>query len=401
MHVVVLGAGVTGVTTAYYLAERGHTVTLIDAADEVAARTSYANAAQLSYSHTDALAQPGFPLRIPGLMVGADPAIRIGWARNHALMPWGLRFLRECTSARAGANTAAVLDTALESAKLLQELRQQVGLEFHWRRAGKLAIISKDKDVAPARRRAELKRERGCEVQVIDRDEALGLEPALERMQPAIAAAVYSPNDEVGDAHAFCRGLAAWLKEHRDVDVRLGLKVDSLVVSGKRLAAVRTSSGDVQSDAVAVCLGPWSAALLRPLGIAPHIYPVRGYSLPLPLGAATPAVSVTHSEQRIVFSRLGDRVRVAGFADFLGYDTRRDTARQRDLLQVARRVAPHAADYDAAVAHAWGGFRPVTPDSRPRVGATKIQGLYLNTGHGVLGWTLACATANRLAKAMA
>ncbi len=400
MHVAVLGAGVTGVTTAYYLSERGFDVTIIDRADEVAAFTSHANGSQLSYSYTDSLAQPGFISRIPGLVLGLDPAIRVASWKNLSLTPWGLSFLAECTAEKAKANTLAVLDIALHSAALLDDLRASVDVDFAWRRPGKIAVIGTHEELEGAAQRAEWKRERGCDVRIIDYDEALALEPALDAMQQRFAGAVYSPDDEVGDACAFSQGLAGWLVENRSVDLRLGETVTALRRTRGKVKGAETDGGGVDADAVVVCLGPWSGKLLRPVGINPQIYPIRGYSFTLPAGEAAPSVSITSVDKRVVFSLLDDRVRIAGFADFLGYRTGADARRQRTLLDIARDLAPQAADYDAARKFEWGGFRPVTPNGRPLVGSTAVDGLYLNTGHGILGWTLACATAKTVAEAL-
>jgi D-amino-acid dehydrogenase len=173
--------------------------------------------------------------------------------------------------------------------------------------------------------------------------------------------------------------------------------VRRLVAKGGKLHSVETDGGTVQADAVIVCLGAWSARLLEPLGIRTNIYPMRGYSITLPPGDNPNSVSITHLADKMVFSRLGEHIRIAGFADFIGFDTGQDLKRSRQLLDTARRVAPALADYDADSIHEWGGFRPMTPDSCPVVGASRIKGLYLNTGHGMLGWTLACVTAHDVA----
>ena len=200
MHVAVLGAGVTGATTAYYLAEHGHSVTIIDRASTVASATSHANGAQLSYSYTDSLARPEFLPKIPSLLLGFDPAIHIGILRNLHLLRWGIHFLSQCTRRKADANTLAVLDIALRSARLLEDIRETVQVDFSYRAAGKLVILPDERDVTAARARARLKRQNGCETQILDSAAAMALEPALESMQQTCAGAIYSPGDEVGDA---------------------------------------------------------------------------------------------------------------------------------------------------------------------------------------------------------
>jgi len=400
MHVAVLGAGVVGVTTAYYLAERGHDVTILDRAATVASATSHANGAQLSYSYTDSLARPEFVPKIPSLMLGLDPAIRVRSLGNHALYPWGIRFLAQCTSSRARDNTVAVLQIALRSAQLLTELQNRLALEFSFRRAGKLVVLGDEQAVTSAHARRELKLRHGCVTEILTPTEAFDKEPALAAMHQDIAGAVYSEHDEVGDAEAFSVELAAWLQANRGVRLELGTEVSGIRREGGCLAAVVCGDTELDCDAAVVCLGPWSQALLKPLGIDPLIYPVRGYSVTLPPGPRAPTISITNIKRRIVYSRIKGQVRIAGFADFLGFDTRRDDERLALLMRIAEELAPEAADYSAADNRSWGGFRPVTPSSRPVVGASKVPGLYLNVGHGVLGWTLACATAQDVAAAI-
>lgn len=400
MRVAVLGAGVVGVTTAYYLAERGHRVVVFDRAKSVAAETSNANGAQLSYSYTDAMARPEFIPTIPGLILGRDPGVRVRSLGNPALLPWGLRFLGQCTSARARENTLALLKISLQSAKLMARLQESLGLEFSHRRAGKLVLLGDESALAAAWGRASLKRAQGCETRVLTPDQAMEIEPALGAMDQRFVGAVYAEADEVGDPREFSGALIRWLQSNRDVELRLGEEVRAIRRQGHRLRALATRAGEERFDAAVVCLGPWSADLLKPLGINPHICPVRGYSLTLPAASQSPSVSITSLKHRMVFTRLGDTVRIAGFADFLGFDTSADERRTKTLLNTALAFAPMAADYGAANKHPWAGYRAMTPSGRPLVGTTRIQGLFVNVGHGMLGWTLACATARDAAAAV-
>lgn len=397
MRIAVLGAGVTGVTAAYYLSRAGHEVTVLERASAAAAETSHANGAQLSYSYTDPLAQPAMLKRLPSVAMGGDPAIRMRLLSDLSLYAWGQSFLRQCTTTRARENMLAILDLALRSARLLEELEDAVPVDFHWRRAGKLVVLGSEQEADSARRRAILKQKAGCNVDVISPREAADIEPAIAAINQPFAAAVYSPDDEVGDACTFSVELARWLETTQGVRFEFGCDVDRIDTASDGVRGVIAGDTAVPADAVVVSLGPWSQELLRPLGIALPIYPIRGYSVTLPAGSKPPQVSVTSVAKRIVWSLLGDRVRIAGFADFVGFDTSADALRIKSLLETAREVLPQAADYAAESQEPWGGFRPVTPDSRPLVGATRVPGLYLNTGHGVLGWTLACATAADLA----
>ncbi len=400
MHVAVLGAGVAGVTTAYYLAESGHCVTVIERASAVAMATSHANGGQLSYSYTDSLANPEFLPKIPSLLLGLDPAIRVRVIRNFSMFPWGLRFLTQCTRARARENTLAVLKIALRSATLMEELRRKTPLDFAHKEVGKLVLLATLNDVRTAEATSSLKREYGCETQVLAPDDAIGKEPALAFMRQDFAGAMYAEHDHVGDALAFTRSLSDWLRTNRPVRFHFDRKILGLDVQKSRFLGVKTPVGSIRADAAVVCLGPWSEPLLTPHGVRSNLYPVRGYSVTLPPGRYAPTVSITNLRNRIVYSQFDNKIRIAGFADFAGFDESRDAQRISLMCEIAKRAAPDAADYTVQDIQPWGGFRPVTPTGQPNVGATGIAGLFVNTGHGSLGWTVACATAEAAASAV-
>jgi D-amino-acid dehydrogenase len=399
MHALVLGAGVVGVTTAYYLSQRGYRVTVVDRASEVADEASYANGGQLSYTFTDALARPSLLLKLPGLFLGTQPGWRIRLEPH--LIPWGLSFLAQCTTRRAEANTIAVLKTALRSAKLLDELSTTTNVEFGLRPAGKLVLLSSEEDVRGAEEATRLKSGYGSDATVVSMDEAIRLEPAIGRMDDTVVGAIYSQHDEVADSKSFATALRRWLETSADVTFRMNTTVGDLLLERGRVIGVKLDDDAELADAICVCMGAWSNPILRSAGVNPKIYPVRGYSVTLPPGSAAPSVSVTALKHKMVYSRINGSVRIAGFADFAGFDKSADPQRTQDLLDLARAFAPEAADYGAPDAHRWGGFRPMTPDGRPRVGATAVPGLFTNTGHGTLGWTLACASSFDAAEAIA
>jgi len=396
MHTVVLGAGVVGVTTAYYLAAAGHDVTIVDRDSEVAQSCSYGNGAQLSYSYVDAMASPAFLAKMPGLMVGIDRAIRVRPPINMDLLRWGLSFLGQCSSDKATRNTIANLALAQRSKQLLDELRPKLNGDFSYRSAGKLVLLRTEAEMAHARETCKLKAEYGNHVDVVSMDEAISIEPGLAHMTGPYSGAVYSPGDKVGDSLAFAQLVARHLRDTTTCKIELGTRVDGLVVEKGELKAVATDRGLLDTDAVVVCLGTWSPALLKPLGIDTRIYPARGYSVTLPPGDQVPSVSVTDFGCRFVISRINEQVRIAGFADFVGYATSRDAKRVRQLLDVAKFNAPAVANYACTANDAWGGFRPLTADGRPVIGPTPIKGLFLNTGHGSFGWTLACASGEKV-----
>jgi len=399
MHVVVIGAGVIGVTTAYYLSQLDCSVTVVDRERAVAQGASYGNAGQLSYSFTDALAKPAFLARMPGVLAGRDHAYHMRLTPE--LIRWGMKFLAQCTNRRAAENTIAVLRNALRSATLMHALRDELPFDFSYRQAGKLVLLATRDEVDAAKESAALKEQYGCKTEIIDADEATRIEPALDGAQGKFIAAVYSREDEVADSRAFCDGMQRMLTASGEVRFRLGEDVRHLNRQHGKLVGVELVDETLQADAVVVCTGAWSDALLRRVKIHPHIYPVRGYSVTLPPGPAAPDVSVTVLGRKFVFSRINGKVRVAGFADFTGFRTDDDDRRIAALLDVARDFAPLAADYESGQQAPWGGFRPMTPSGQPLVGSTRIPGLFVNAGHGMLGWTLACSSGYDVANAIA
>lgn len=398
MRVVVIGAGVIGVTTAYYLSELGLQVTVVDREADVADGASFGNAGQLAYSYTDALANPAFLARIPGIIGGRDLGCRV---RAHSgLIPWGLRFLSECTRRKAEENTVAVLKLAMRSEQLLTDLQRRMPFDFSHRPAGKLVLLASEDAVRKAQAGAALKQAYGCETEILSREATIKMEPAVADMPVDFLAAVYSRQDSVADSRKFTIEMRRMLETSGKVRFRLGVKVRRLVEERQRLKYVELDEGELAADAVVVCAGAWSGQLLRSVNIDPHICPVRGYSVTLPAGSAAPAMSITVLHKKAVFSRINGDLRISGFADFLGFNEDADARRTAELLEVAREIGPLAADYAADAQQLWGGFRPMTPNGRPLVGPSRIDRLFLNTGHGMLGWTLACATGYEAAQAV-
>ena len=397
MRVTVIGAGVVGITTAYYLACDGHDVTVIDEHDTAAGGTSYANGGQLSYSFSDALGSPEFVRSLPQLMLNRDIGARV--SLSPGLMRWGLSLLKHSSRSRSEALSLQTYRNALRSAELMQALREHTKVEFDFRASGKMILIAGADAIRRAERTIRQKSRFGCDNVILTRREALDVEPALAAFASPPEACIYSPGDQVGDAHRFSRGLARWLERETDCRFLFGDPVRGIATSSSRVVAVQRADEEIACDAVVVCAGTGSDALTRPLGVRLPIRGMRGYSVTLPPGSAAPTTSITALAQHFVFSRLGERVRIAGFADFVGgCDQQYIKNRTDDLLRTASDVAPAAADYDAADKQRWSGVRPMTPDSQPMIGTTPIDGLFLNTGHGMLGWTLACVSGDTVAK---
>lgn len=400
MHVAVLGAGVVGVTTAFYLLEAGYDVTVFDSEDQVASGCTFANGCQLSYSYTDAMATPAFLAKLPGILAGKDIGIRYHAPLSMDLLRWSSAFFAQCSNKKAAANTLASLHMAKRSGELLSRLKKRLNDSFSHRAAGKIVLLSSERDVQRARRSCEIKTRHGCQSEVVSLEEARQIEPAIAHMTGDYLAAVHAPGDDVGDAKAFTQSLAHYLARNTNCDFQLSTKIQKLVARKQRLHSIVTDNGEVGADAVVVCLGARSPSILNRLGIHPRILPARGYSITTKPGLNANSVSITDIAGRFVISRNDEQMRIAGFADFVGFATDRDKQRIEQLTELARRRAPQIADYSARDLQGWGGFRPLTPNGRPLIGATLIQGIYLNTGHGSLGWTLACASGEALASSI-
>ncbi len=396
MRVIVLGSGVVGVASAWYLAEAGHEVTVVDRREGPAMETSFANGGQISVSHAEPWASPAAPARILRWLGREASPLLWRLRADPAQWAWGLRFLGQCTAARARANTIAILALALESRSRLRELRAQAGLDYLHLERGILHIYSDDAEFAHAAGQAALMREFGCDRVVKTARECLAIEPALAGSRVRLVGGTYTAADESGDAHLFTRGLAERCRG-KGVEFRFSLPVSALLAEGGRCVGVRTPGGNLAADAVVVCAGSHSPLLARPLGIAVPVYPAKGYSvtLPVPDGAIAPTVSLTDDGRKIVFSRLGDRLRVAGTAEFAGYDTTVNPTRCGAILDRVFDWFPEAGRRETA--ESWAGLRPSTPGNVPLVGPTRIRGLFLNTGHGTLGWTMACGSGRLLA----
>jgi D-amino-acid dehydrogenase len=399
-HVVVIGGGVIGVTTAAALARRGSKVTLLERSETLATGATARNGAQLSYSYVDALGTPALVRELPRLLAGLDPAFRIRSSLRPSFLAWGLRFLMNCTGARSLANTRAVLHLALHSRDALAQLRlRHPELEFGHASAGKVHIYDAPEKLAAAAAMARVKNELGCNQRVLNVAELLQLEPTLAACKRRIVGAIYSPIDEAGDACGFTRALAVATQRAHDLTVLTGIAAQRFVMQGRCIRAVQTTAGTIDADAFVLSAGSDAAALAGEIGVKLPIIPMKGYSVTLPLAAGSPVVSVTDARAKIVFCRLQDRVRIAGMAELGRVDGSVEPARVASLLKAARGCLPEAAAYDAD-AMPWSGLRSMSPDSRPIIGATAVTNLFVNCGHGMFGWTLACASAELVATLM-
>ena len=398
MQVLVLGAGVIGVASAWYLGKAGHEVTLVDRHDAAGMETSFANGGQISVSHAQPWANPRVPRKILKWLGREDAPLRFRLRADPRQWLWGLAFLRECTAARTAHNIRQLVTLGVYSRESLRELRAETGIEYDQLTRGILHFYTNERELGFAAEAARVLRGYGCDLEMVSASRCVEIEPALK--QVAVVGGSWSPSDESGDAHKFTQGLAA-LAARRGVRFRAG-RILALAAESGRIGGVRLARPDgieevLRADAYLVCLGSYSPLLLRPLGIGLAIYPLKGYSVTLPLADPAKAyrVSLTDDEHKLVFSRLGERLRIAGTAELDGYNTALNEVRCRAILQRTLELFPGAAD--ASRAQFWTGLRPATPSNVPYIGATRYPNLYLNTGHGTLGWTHACGSGRAIA----
>ena len=393
MKVVVLGAGVVGVSTAQALAAAGHQVTVIDRQPEAAQETSFANGGQISAHHTTPWATPTIPFRAFKLMFQPDAPLRINPIRwDPALWGWCLRFLANCTPRRFDRNFERALRVAVYSRSVLKALRQRHHLQYDHSEGGLLYLYRSRKSFEEAQVLAARLSNQNLPQQVLDRDNVLHQEPALARSPEPIIGGILSPEDETGDALAFSRALVA-LANNAGVAFRFDTAIKGLTANKGDVSSVETDRGKVEGDAFVVCLGSDTAPLLAPLGLKTPIYPAKGYSLTANIASseAAPLRSITDEERFIVVTRLGSRLRAAGTAELVGWNLSLNAKRLAPIVAGAKALFPEAADYEAITP--WCGLRPATPDSVPIIGPTPYENLFINAGHGTLGWTMACGSA--------
>src|SRR5262245_2730085 len=394
MKICVLGAGVIGLTTAWCLAEAGHDVVIVDRHTSTAKDASAANGAQLSYAFVAPLASPATLKKLPSLLLSPESPMRIRAGLDPALISWGLRFLFACRPAAARETIAAQLALAALSRSELARLSQSLMLSFGLRTAGKLVMFRRQSEFDAARRAITANAGEDGQ-QALTPAECLSREPALRLDAGELAGGIFTASEQVGDCAAFCAGLTTRLKRQRNVEWILGTEVRGPVRSGGRLVAIDTDKGHVQADHFVLCMGAASAAFAKACGFHLPIYPLKGYSITLSPAPGAPVLrhSVTDMERKLVFAPLArdgrTAIRVAGIADL-----ERGTTIDAGRLDVLRRASAELLGIEATGdIEPWCGLRPMTPDSRPIIGWSPLDGLFVNSGHGMLGWTLACGSA--------
>jgi D-amino-acid dehydrogenase len=396
VKVLVLGAGVIGTTSAWYLAQAGHEVTVIERHEAAGMETSFANGGQISASHAEPWAKPAVVPKILRWLGREDAPLLFRPRADWAQWLWGLRFLAECWPGRFEHNTRILCGLAAYSRECLKALRNRTGIRYDELARGILHFATRAADFDALAQHAEAMRALGQAREVKSAAECLAIEPALEDSRDRIIGGVFTPEDESGDAHRFTVALAR-LAAERGVRFIHGQSIGGLEVMSGEVRAVKLDGGVATADAYVVALGSYSPLLLRPLRISVPVYPLKGYSITLPLSPSdsAPTVSLTDEAHKIVISRLGNRLRAAGTAELTGYDRSVNPVRCNAILRRIGELFPALGAINTI--DRWAGLRPATPSNVPIIGRTRLRNLYLNTGHGTLGWTLACGSGRALA----
>ncbi|MCF6233533.1 MAG: FAD-dependent oxidoreductase [Rhodobacteraceae bacterium] len=394
-RIVVVGAGIIGLTSALYLAQAGFSVVVVEREPGPCENASKANAGQLLYDRIAAMAAPGFPASQAKALFQSDQGVHVSGLLHPGRWPWAGAFLRQCTTAAWQRNTSALLEIAHRSRSAMTTVTNRYALDFDWRKPGKLVLYSTAAGLADAHEKFEFQTRFGGRHEVLSAAECVTREPALKGTTREIAGGIYLPDAEVGDCRKFGIALASVLVDQLDVQINYGVEILELVRDKSRIQALRTRNGLINGDVFVLAAGKANANLApgRFLGKKP-ITGIKGISLTFPLGDAAPDLSVTDTTGKFVVLRLGNRVRVAGYAMFSD-DPEITQSHVEKLTEKARGLMPHAALFNETP-DTWVGFRPTTPDDLPMIGRVHSENLFVNAGHGSLGWTLALGSAEIL-----
>ncbi|MEO8279757.1 MAG: D-amino acid dehydrogenase [Ideonella sp.] len=396
MRVLVLGSGVIGTSVAWYLARDGHEVVVVDRQPGAGLETSFANAGEVSPGYSAPWAGPGVPIKaIKWLLMHHSPLV-IRPMLDLAMWRWGLETLRNCTAERYRVNKGRMVRLAEYSRDCLEALRKDTGIQYDERMQGTLQLFRTQKQLDATAKDIEILQQHNVPFQLLDRAGYLQHEPALAEVQHKFVGALRLPGDETGDCHLFTQALAEKAKAI-GVQFRFDTAIDAVEAAGGRITGVRTSTGLLNADRYVLALGSYSTRMLGPLGIRLPVYPVKGFSITVPIvdAAKAPESTIMDETHKVAVTRLGDRIRVGGTAQLSGFDLTLDEGRRRTLEFVVTDLFPHGGDTRRA--EFWTGLRPMTPDGTPVIGGTSFPELLLATGHGTLGWTMAAGTGRVIA----
>jgi len=396
MHVVVLGSGVIGSTLAYYLARDGHQVTVVDRQPGPALETSYANAGEVSPGYAAPWAGPGVPLKAIKWMLMTHSPLVIWPLLDAAMWRWGWSMLMNCTERAYRRNKGRMVPIAEYSRDCLKALRAESGIAYDERAHGTLQLFRTRKQLDGIAKDVEILKEYGVPYEALDRDGFCRVEPALAFTRDKFVGALRLPNDETGDCFKFTQRIAALAQQH-GANFRFGTRIERLEPADGRIGSVRTEADAIRADTYVCALGSYSTRMLKPVGIDLPVYPVKGYSITVPIvdAAHAPESTIMDETHKVAVTRLGDRIRVGGTAELAGYDLELRAPRRRTLEHVVTDLFPRGGDIEKA--EFWCGLRPMTPDGTPLIGPTRYPNLFLATGHGTLGWTMAAGTGRALA----
>lgn len=401
MNIVVLGSGIIGISTAWWLRQAGHDVTVIDREAGPAQGASRANGGQVSVSYSEPWASPQAPLRLARWLFREDAPLLFRPRLDTRQWRWGALFLRECMPSRLSANVRAMLRLSEYSRDTLQLMRRELAIDYHHLERGILNFYRDQDEFDDSQQMADVMRDFGVDRRIVTTEEIIAIEPALAPMRDYIVGGDYTAEDESGDAYLFTKTLAERARE-AGVRYMFSTRVCRLVANDGRIQNVEVVGPDglyrnVGGDAFVVALGAHTPQLVTPVGVDCDVYPTKGYSATFPVrdAAAAPTVSLTDGAHKVVYTRLGDQVRMAGTAELAGYSRALNAIRCENMLRLAQELFPTALDFDNV--QFWSGLRPSTPSNVPLIGKTCIQNLYLNTGHGTLGWTMGAGSGRALA----
>ena len=391
MHIVILGSGVIGTTAAYYLAQSGHQVTVIDRQSGPALETSFANAGEVSPGYSSPWAGPGVPVKAIKWMLMQHSPLVIWPMLDWQMWRWGLAMLRNCTEERYRLNKSRMVPLAEYSRDCLRTLRAETGITYDERSQGTLQLFRTQKQLDGTAKDIEILKQTSVPYEVLDRDGYIRHEPALALVKEKFVGALRLPGDETGDCFIFTQKLAK-MAEALGVRFQFGVNIAGLNREGDRITGVQTDAGEVTGERYVVALGSYSPLLLRPAGINLPVYPVKGYSITVPIADAqyAPESTIMDETHKVAITRLGTRIRVGGTAELAGYNLNLRESRRDTLNHVITDLFPRGGDLSKSTF--WTGLRPMTPDGTPVIGPTKYDNLWLSTGHGTLGWTMAAGS---------
>lgn len=401
MKIAVLGSGIIGTSTAWWLRQAGHDVVVIDRQTGPAQETSRANGCQISVSYSEPWANPQAPLKLARWLFKDDSPLLFRPQIDPKQWWWGLLFLRECLPGRLAPNIRAMVRLSEYSRRTLQAMRTELGIQYHHLERGILNFYRDQAEFENSQRMAGVMRDFGVDRRIVSTDEIVQIEPALAGARQSIVGGDYTAEDETGDIYLFTSALADKAKA-AGVEFRFCTRLSRLISAGGKIQAAELIGADglyetLKADAYVAALGSFTPQFVTPLGVPCNVYPAKGYSATFDIvdPAAAPFVSLTDSAHKVVYTRLGNQLRMAGTAELSGFSRGLNTIRCDNMARQARELFPTALDFDNV--RYWSGLRPTTPSNVPLIGRTKIQNLYLNTGHGTLGWTMGAGSGRALA----